>query len=83
MVKTTRAKQIEVFLLEFRRHIYRKENLYDGINSKRTSDECIRFAIEELGEIASALTRDRHSLARNECFDLAHTTLMIYLSIAK
>lgn len=65
----------------------RKFELYDGIQTAgRGSTEMdinffLAFAIEELGEIASALNRTRLNLAQEECTDLAHCAMLIALAI--
>ena len=64
-------------------HAKRKISTNDGSNREFPIDTVIRFAIEELGEISSAITRDRFSLARDECLDLAHCALLIWISINK
>lgn len=59
----------------------RKATLYDGINCNRSIDEMLRFAMEELGEVSSAITRERVELAKAECIDLAHTAFLIYMAL--
>ena len=70
-------------------HAKRKATLYDGIETanRREDDMSIDFflrcAIEELGEVASAITRERWQLAFEECIDVAHTAMLIALAIRK
>lgn len=65
----------------------RKFELYDGIQSAgrgtggMSIDFALKFAIEELGEIASALNRNRLNLAQEECIDLAHCAMLIAFAI--
>lgn len=61
----------------------RKASLYDGINCNRSVDEMLRFAVEELGEVSSAITRNRTQLAKDECLDLAHCAFLIYMALHK
>lgn len=63
------------------KQVERKAKLYDGINQTRTTDQWLRFSVEELGEVSSALTRERYELAKVECIDLAHAILCLYLAI--
>ena len=39
--------------------------------------------IEEAGEVSSALTRERLGLAREECIDVAHSAILLYLAIER
>jgi NTP pyrophosphatase (non-canonical NTP hydrolase) len=61
----------------------RKAKLYDGIDNDMTIDTALRHATEELGEIATAITRDRYHSALDECIDLAHCAFLIYQAISK
>jgi NTP pyrophosphatase (non-canonical NTP hydrolase) len=56
---------------------------YDGINVGMKPDTALRLATEELGEVASAITRDRFNSARDECLDLAHCALLLYISLSE
>ena len=65
------------FVEYFTNHALRKAKLYDGMNSEKTLHELLVFTIEELGEVASAITRERFHLAAYECVDLAHCAMLI------
>lgn len=77
----TELELLEEFAEKLIKQGKRKAKLYDGINSSRTPDESIKFAIEELGEVSGAITRERFELAKCECIDLAHTAFLIYQSL--
>lgn len=64
-------------------HAERKFTLYDGINSSHPIDAALRFASEELGEVATAITRERWMQAEAECIDLAHTAMLVALAIRR
>lgn len=78
-------KQIDEFLVILRKHAIRKSMLYDGVKVAAASspDVCLRYATEELGEIAAALTRERLKLAEYESIDLAHAAMLIWMSLAE
>lgn len=63
------------------RHARAKSILYDGINATLAPYKAISLAAEELGEIASAVIRDRPEAAKAECLDLAHCAMLIYISL--
>ncbi len=69
------------FLKRLYIHAQRKAKLYDGINTDMPIDTAIRYTIEELGEVAAEISRDRYSSALDECIDLAHCAFLIYKSI--
>jgi len=60
----------------------RKAKAYDGSNRILPVDVTLRFAIEELGEISTAITRDRYLQAWYECLDLAHCAFLIWIALA-
>jgi NTP pyrophosphatase (non-canonical NTP hydrolase) len=76
-----KQEKIKRFLSLLELHTERKAKLYDGFNTNMTPNDALRYAIEELGEVASDITRYRYSSARDECIDLAHCVLLIYLCI--
>ena len=77
----------EQFTVELFKHAKRKATLYDGVEragrgaNNMIPDFFLRCAAEELGEIASALTRERMGLVYYECIDLAHCALLIALAV--
>jgi NTP pyrophosphatase (non-canonical NTP hydrolase) len=74
---------IKDFLKILEIHSNRKAKLYDGINNDMPVDTALRYAIEELGEVATAISRDRYHSALDECVDLAHCAFLIYQAISK
>lgn len=61
-----------------------KAELYDGLNDgpngpRFSVDGALRFLTEEIGEVASAITRNRTELAKAECIDVAHCAFLVYL----
>jgi len=67
----------DILISTLRRQLARKALLYDGYNATRTLDDHFRSCVEELGEIATALQRERSYGAVAECYDLAHTALLL------
>lgn len=61
----------------------RKAILYDGFNAKMTPKDALTNASEELGEIASAINRQRWNSVEDECIDLAHTAMLIYIAVRR
>lgn len=76
-------KPILFFLDALKRHAERKAELYDGVNKNMPIDTALRYATEELGEVATAITRERYQSASDECIDLAHCAFLIYKSISE
>lgn len=72
--------EVDEFLNKLRKHTVRKAQLYDGVNKDMSVDTALRYAIEELGEVATSITRDRHQSILDECIDLAHCAFLIYKS---
>lgn len=72
-------------IIEFLKRLYintkRKAELYDGVNKNIAIDTTLRLATEELGEVATAITRERWNSAMDECIDLAHCAFLIYKSV--
>jgi hypothetical protein len=78
------AMKLLLFFLDvLKTHAEIKEKLYDGINTDMPVDTALRYATEELGEIATAISRDRYHSAMDECIDLAHCAFLIYKSISE
>lgn len=75
--------ELEYFLQRLGKHTRRKALLYDGINNNMSVDAALRYATEELGEVATAITRDRYNSAKDECIDLAHCAILIYLALKR
>lgn len=80
---TDELLHIDDFLKKLKVHAERKKQMYDGSNKTLPVDYCLRFAIEELGEVASAITRNRTTLAEYECVDLAHCAYLIYQALKR
>jgi NTP pyrophosphatase (non-canonical NTP hydrolase) len=74
---------LKLFLQILKAHAKRKAKLYDGIDRDMPIDTALRYAIEELGEVATAISRDRYHSALDECIDLAHCAFLIYQAIIK
>lgn len=89
----TPAKELEIeqkmdpILKLMKRQVIRKAKLYDGYDSaisvKKGINEFMLSAVEELGEVSSALTRERYQSALDECIDVMHSTLLLYIAIQK
>lgn len=76
-------KLLYLFLKALQLHAERKAKLYDGINTNIPIDTALRYATEELGEVATAISRDRYHSAMDECIDLAHCAFLIFKSISE
>jgi len=80
-------KEIERLLNLVEVQIKRKAQLYDGFTTVsdvaglNTISRFMFSVIEEAGEVSSALTRQRYQLAMDECIDVAHSALLLYLAI--
>jgi|WetSurMetagenome_2_1015567.scaffolds.fasta_scaffold612527_2 hypothetical protein len=74
---------LEEFISRLREHAIKKAKLYDGIDTNMPIDTALRYTIEELGEVATAVTRDRFHSAMDECIDLAHCSFLTYKSISE
>jgi hypothetical protein len=78
---------IDKFVEWLKQQAIRKAELYDGIKVANRIDSnvdfFVRYAIEELGEVSAAITRDRFELAKSECIDLAHIAMLIALAIER
>ena len=73
---------LKEFFAKIEHHAKRKAKLYDGFNHSTGFDKdkfkLIAGLSEELGEIASAVTRERPEAAKAECIDLAHCVFLLY-----
>jgi len=86
---------LDEFLAMLQRQAVEKAKLYDGAETftgfaqrenivpSSQVDFGVRLAAEELGEIASAITRNRRSLARAECIDLAHCAFLLWVVLGE
>lgn len=81
---------LDKFLELVKQQIQRKAKLYDGldriVNTNLDLTPVARglfSCTEELGEVASAITRHRYDLAMAECIDVAHSALLLYLAVQK
>lgn len=67
--------------------LQRKKNLYDGHNTvleNEGEDMIKRFmysVMEEVGEVCSAIIRDRPEAAKAEIIDVMHSCLLLYIAI--
>jgi len=80
---TSDSGAITGFLQILEKHSEQKAKLYDGINTNMPIDTALRYATEELGEVATAISRDRYHSALDECIDLAHCAFLIYKAISE
>lgn len=64
-------------------HAKRKAKLYDGINNNMPIDTALRYLIEEVGEVATEISRDRLSAAINETIDVAYCAMLVCFAIQK
>lgn len=76
-------KLLLLFLQALKLHAQRKAKLYDGIDRDMPIDTALRYATEELGEVATAISRDRYHSAMDECIDLAHCAFLIFKAISE
>ena len=74
---------IDEFFEKLKNQAIKKTQLYDGVDNVVDPRHAIALAVEELGEISSAITRDRLDLAKCECIDLAHCAFLISQAIVK
>lgn len=74
---------IKEFCILLELQAIRKAQLYDGVESDTSVDRRLALATEELGEVASAVTRSRLLLAKAECLDLAHCGMLLWFAIKK
>lgn len=77
-------EQIKIFVSIFERQANRKaEENYDGMTNIMSMDKALRLSIEELGEVSTAITRERYISAMYECLDVAHCAFLMWLSIKR
>lgn len=76
-------KEAKDFCTSLYRQAQRKATFYDGSNRDLAVDTSLRYATEELGEVASEISRERWLQAEAECIDLAHTAFLIWKSLRK
>lgn len=69
------------FIKALERHVEQKSSLYDGITKLKDRSRHLMFIAEEAGEVASALLRNRPYSAVAECLDLAHSALLLAVSL--
>lgn len=72
---------VEDFCEKLKRHAEKKACLYDGADKNADISQLVMYLAEEVGEVSSALTRDRPILARYECLDVAHCAFLIYSTL--
>ena len=77
------VEELQQFIRLLQEHAIRKAALYDGTDTMSTPDECLRFAIEELGELSGAITRSRFELAKCEAIDVAHCAMLVWLALQR
>jgi NTP pyrophosphatase (non-canonical NTP hydrolase) len=69
------------FLSKLKSHAQRKAKLYDGIDNNMPVDTALRYLIEEVGEIATEISRERLSTAVNETLDVAHCAMLVCFAL--
>ena len=69
------------FIDWLKRQIERKTTLYDGYNNTLGIDFLVVATTEELGEVATAVNRERWLQAEAECIDLANCAFLIFRKI--
>lgn len=79
---------IDFLLDKIKEKILHKKTLYDGFDQiahpvyeKDNIKKFMFSVVEEVGEVSSAITRDRMLLARDECIDIIHSAILLYLAI--
>ena len=77
MEKIEKAK---IFCDRLLAHAINKARLYDGLNLDVSPEQCLQLITEEVGEVASALNRNRRALVKEEAIDVAHTAMLLYIS---
>jgi len=79
-------QHLESFCNELKHQAKRRQQLYDGYNNATGFDKddfkLITAMVEELGEIASAIIRERPEAAKAECIDLAHCCFLLYCKLS-
>jgi NTP pyrophosphatase (non-canonical NTP hydrolase) len=76
-------KTIYAFCILLANHGLKKRKLYDGADKPMGVDQALRYTTEELGEVASAITRERWELAKQECLDVAHAAMLLAFAIER
>ena len=71
------------FLNKLKGHTDHKAKLYDGINNDMPIDTALRYLIEEVGEVATEISRERLSTAVNETIDVAHCAMLVCFAIQR
>lgn len=77
-------EKIDLLLAVVKKQVIAKAKLYDGFNSTDKTDAVFKHTkscMEELGEVMSAHTRHRLELAKQECIDVMHSAMNLYLAI--
>ncbi|MCI0562301.1 MAG: hypothetical protein MN733_27775 [Nitrososphaera sp.] len=72
---------VNEFISKLQKHAEYKSRLYDGYNANMTINHALALSIEESGEVASAVIRERYEVAKAECLDLAHCAILIYITL--
>jgi len=75
-------KKLSDFIERIKYQTKRKSELYDGFNRATGFDKDLNSLVvalaEEIGEVASSITRDRFEAAKAECIDVAHCAFLLY-----
>lgn len=74
---------VNSFCVRLKEHAFRKAKLYDGVDNVMSADEALRYAAEELGEVAAEITRHRWFACQAETIDLAHCAMLVYIAIER
>ena len=80
MKKSERATE---FVLALERQVKTKSQMRDGIEADLDPWVMIASIAEELGEVASDFQRGRDHGAIAECIDVAHSALLLAITIDK
>lgn len=73
--------KVKAFCETLQRHAANKRKLYDGADAQLAPDFWLRHCVEELGEVAADMTRERKFNAVAECVDAAHTLMLLAISL--
>lgn len=76
-----KGEEEKVFCERLLVHARNKAELWDGVGSAMSPEESLQLITEEVGEVAGALNRGRRDLAKEEAVDVAHTAMLLYISL--
>lgn len=73
----------KIFVDALARQVIRKSQMKDGINHDLSPLRLIASVAEELGEASSDLVRERYYGVVAECVDIAHSALLLAITLDK